>query len=127
MLGLCRARLREELHSGKAFREAAVELLKDDYPAGAKAERLDLQKRLINEFRGAVPSLVHADQEFARLLESGLELGMLTDIIACALNLDVISKQALLEELNVDRRATMLLDRLRRGLGTDFPPEFSAN
>jgi hypothetical protein len=65
-------------------------------------------------------------------MRSSVPLGVLTDIIAHALSLPSMTKQALLAEPRVDRRVETLLDVLRNFIDNDeservFPPPFSAN
>ena len=64
-----------------------------------------------------------------------MPLGTVCDLVAHRLNLDPTCKQRLLEELEVDRRAALLLEQLGPAAdpllsatgNQDFPPEFSAN
>jgi hypothetical protein len=70
-----------------------------------------------------------------QLLGSDVSLGLLTDVIGYMLEIDLAEKQALLAEVNVQRRAEMLLAHLssaaaeRPGKGAHglFPPQFSTN
>ena len=72
-------------------------------------------------------------QQFEQLLSSHVPLGVLTDIVAFTIKLDVQVKQQLLQQLNVDRRAELLLTQLeqtrpqRHDSLRCFPPEFSLN
>jgi hypothetical protein len=69
------------------------------------------------------------------LLSGDLPLGMLTDIVSYTLDLNLRLKTELLAEVNVDRRAVMLLEHLKStaaGMPSGepaikFPPDFSAN
>ncbi|HEX8199185.1 MAG TPA: peptidase S16, partial [Isosphaeraceae bacterium] len=77
------------------------------------------------------------DPDLARLLQADLALSILTDIIAHALGLPAATKQVLLEDCCVARRAQGLVAILRplvgqaapHGPATDhpFPPPFSPN
>jgi hypothetical protein len=64
-----------------------------------------------------------------------MPLGTVCDLVAHRLNLEVACKQRLLEELDVDRRAMLLLEQLgpaadpllASSASQGFPPEFSEN
>jgi uncharacterized protein len=129
--GLRRIRIASELPSQKLYRSARVELL-EDIPAPASLEcqlRKDVARRVPLWFADHPGALAQAQQ----LLQSQLPLAVLADIFSFALPLSVETKQALLEELDVARRAQMLLTELDAQLPPDsptdrrFPPEFSPN
>jgi Lon protease-like protein len=128
--GLSRVHLVEELSQSKLYRKARAELLVE-VPLEAGAQECRLRKRLIE---AALPWFSGQDtlrQEFRKLLESDLPVGVLCDLIAFALPLDVEFKQSLLEELEVGRRGLRLLAHLAAGKQQPaeghFPPEFSVN
>ncbi len=134
--GVRRISLVRELPAAKPFREAVVELLDDRYPEAGAAERPALAQALTERFKRFLPEVRESHEQFQQLLASGLSLGVLTDIVAYTLDVGLELKQQLLGELDVDRRATMLLQRLgaatcdlmaRRARSVSFPPEFSAN
>jgi hypothetical protein len=86
--------------------------------------------RRVFEHHGAL------DPDLKGLLESGLPLGTLTDLVAHSLGLPPAIKQELLAETRVDRRAETLLEILQQIAARDytamldlrtFPPPFSAN
>jgi Lon protease-like protein len=131
--GVARARIREEAPTGKLYRTARVDLLEDGLLACGKTER-ELRRRLGQAiapwFAAQSASLAH----LRKLLEGGLDLGPLCDIFGFALPLEVEVKLQMLEELNVERRARLLLRHLEAKLANTpaetarkFPPEFSAN
>ena len=134
LLGLRRVRIVRELPPEGVFREAEVELLEDEYPTGS-GDRKELQRRLITTFEGMLPRITDAQDLFDQLSMAGVSLGTLTDVISYAIDANTQSKQALLAEQNVDRRARMLLAHLKRKLSdvaepcvaAGFPPDFSTN
>jgi ATP-dependent Lon protease len=133
LLGLRRVRLIAELAPTRPFREAQVEILADEYPPSGGAARPALQHSLVKTFQKLLPQLDLSDQ-LEELLGNNLPLGVLTDIVAYALDLDVAAKEALLAEQNVDQRAAALLKHLSPPDGNvllgrlaGFPPKFSVN
>ncbi len=74
-------------------------------------------------------------QQAQQLFETGLPLSALCDIFGFALPLPTECKQLLLEELDVTRRARLLLTQLDKQkppapaniAERHFPPEFSSN
>ena len=133
LFGVQRIRIVRELPARHPFREAEVEFLEDLYPAGGVPQRPLVQKKLVQAFRKVLPQL-DVSEPLELLLGNELSLGILTDMICYALDLDMAVKTALLADVNVDRRALVLLDHLLRdtageqhGRTSDFPPQFSRN
>jgi Lon protease-like protein len=141
LLGLRRVKLIRELgldqfNAVKLYREAEVELCEDLYPADAEPGNRELQKKLREAFVRLLPLIPEAHEQVDQLMASDIPLGMLTDVISFMLKIGIRQKEALLGELNVYRRADMLLEHLRTaGLGNEnrpcaaheFPPRFSLN
>lgn len=134
LLGLRRARLVEELPSGKTFRQARVELLEDVYTEQGASQRPRLHRRLMDRFRRIVPKDPAAQAHVEQLLGSQVPLGVLTDLVAYSLHISLEEKQQMLEEVDVNRRAETLLKHLDRlldnranSVSARFPPEFSVN
>ncbi len=133
LLGARRARIRAELSTGRPYREARIQWLRDYYSHETAGQRSRLRSQLIDNFRSYLPASEVIQEQFEQLLNSHIPLGVLTDIVAFTMNLDLRVKQQLLEQLNVDRRATTLLQRLATlkedagGPARRFPPEFSLN
>jgi ATP-dependent Lon protease len=127
VLGLKRIVIARELPPDKLFREAQVELKNDEYPDAGEAGRLDLQARLLDSFKRVLPKIPEAQDQFDQLLGSNISLGMLTDIVAYTLDLELDFKERMLLETDVDGRATELLNYLSRLRRLAFPPEFSLN
>jgi Lon protease-like protein len=128
--GLARARVVEELDTGKLYRSARVELLSDvAAPPDLGAElRRQLGERMGRSFAGQAAALAQLRQ----LLESPLPLGALCDVFTFALPMGVEGKQRLLEEPLAEERARRLLAHLEETAGAEegrhpFPPGFSAN
>ncbi len=134
LLGMRRVRLLGELEPTRSFRRARVEVCEELSLSHDAAARADLCRRLRQAFLRVIPTLPHAQEQLDQWLGSDVSLGLLTDVIGYMLDIDLSSKQALLAELSVQRRAEILLSHLSsvaersvkcaRGL---FPPRFSAN
>ncbi|HEX3726154.1 MAG TPA: LON peptidase substrate-binding domain-containing protein, partial [Pirellulales bacterium] len=123
-----------ELAPQRSFREADAQLLEDDYPAGSGEERHELRRRLTAAFEKMLPRIKDSQDLFNQLAVNNISLGTLTDVITFALDLDVRAKQSLLAQPNVDARARLLLEHLKRTraaetdcLAAGFPPAFSTN
>lgn len=134
--GVRRIELLEELPPTQLFREARAEIREDLYPLGATKARPELRRRLVDRFKQLLPKLPDAHEQLDQLLSSEIPLGMLTDLVAYALDIGLELKQRLLSEIDVDARARVLLERLDKvaseplgsaGRGNPFPPEFSVN
>ena len=129
VLGVRRIKLVRELPPKKLFRVAESELI--DEVEADEAAAADLQQRLLGAFKRAMPKVPNASEQLDQLLGTQITLGMLTDIVAYTLDLDLETKMGLLAERNVVERTTMLLAALAArpggGSGRPFPPEFSRN
>ena len=116
-----------------SYRQAEVRLLGDYYSTTAAEQRQKLRHHLVDSFRRLLPTTEAVREQFEQLLGSHVPLGVLTDIVAFSVNLDLEVKLQLLQQLNVDRRALTLLERLHnltqdpRPRKREFPPEFSPN
>ena len=95
--------------------------------------RPGLQKELVDAFKRILPTLGDAQEQIDELMGNNVPLGVLTDIVSYTLDVGMGLKEQLLHECNVDRRAALLVDYLKKGgkvrtLGrAGFPPEFSVN
>jgi hypothetical protein len=115
--------------STKLYRVAEGTLLGDQDPEGDRAER---REELIELFHEVLLASQRSDPDLSRLLRSDLSLGILSDIIAHALDLPATFKQQLLGETRDAERVESLIGRLRdhvRGRASPrrFPPPFSVN
>lgn len=136
LVGLRRVRLIRELPPSKPFREAEVLVFEDRYPAEEAELTGKLHRQLRDALLQAVPELPQAQDQLDQLLSGEISLGTLTDIISYMVDMDLRHKQSLLAEVNVHRRAELLLRHLRLastqgspGVADDggFPPPFSTN
>ncbi len=132
LLGVRRVRICEELPADPPYRQAEVQILRDYYSQETAHQRPQLRSKLIAAFRSYLPVSEGVQEQFEQVLSSQIPLGVLTDIVAFTMNLDLRVKQQLLEQLSVDRRAMTLLQRLAALKEQDaparrFPPEFSVN
>jgi Lon protease-like protein len=133
LLGLKRVRLIREMPSTRLYRQAEAELLEDEPLQGSEEPR---RSELLQLFRSISELQNVLEPELASLLESGLSLSTLTDIVAHALGLPAPIKQAFLADCHVENRADGLIEilrhvvakvlRSRREPGV-FPPPFSVN
>jgi Lon protease-like protein len=132
--GLSRARILDELPTGKAYRTARVRLLEDISVASPTVEH-ELRERLREHMNAWFASQSVALSQLRQLLESSLPLGTLCDIFSFTLTIDIQVKQELLEQLEVEQRVRRLLGVLGQRLQAApdaetprrFPPDFSAN
>jgi Lon protease-like protein len=132
--GLSRMRIHGEVTDNKPYRTARAELLIDGpLPsiAEAKALRKELAGKVLPRFAAGQPR-----DQLRELFRGELPLGSLCDILGFALPFPVEHKQALLEQLDVAKRAARLLtlvDALVPSAPAEadpdrkFPPDFSAN
>jgi Lon protease-like protein len=135
LLGRKRVRLTREIPSSKLYRLSEAEILEDE---STNQPEQPHRSELIALFRRALEQSEPIDPELEALLETGIPLGVLTDLIAHALTLPSGIKQLLLAETHVDRRAEQLRRVLQEALGRPrgrstadasghFPPPFSVN
>ncbi len=134
LVGVRRIRILRELPPAKLFREAEVRLIDDVYPPENTPRRNQLQRRLVTAFRRALPKVAGGCEQIEQLLGADVPLGMLTDIVAYAMNLDQKVKEDLLAQPVADLRALLLLECLgaarpaaEAACRGDFPPQFSEN
>lgn len=137
LLGLRRVRLLRELEPVRSFRQAQVEICEDSNPPPAAPNQSTLHRKLREAFLTVLPLLPEAHEQLDQLLAGDVSLGMLTDVIAYMLDIGIRHKEALLAELDVYRRAEMLLQHLSaatadhapccRSGALVYPPQFSAN
>ena len=129
LLGCKRVRLEQELASPKLYRIAKATILEDQEPSTEVETR---REELINLFLQVFEQTHRLDPDLARMLNSGLTLGVLSDLIAHALDLPSSLKQSLLDEIRVDHRVTILRTILQEFVPSPepsrrFPPPFSLN
>jgi Lon protease-like protein len=132
VLGVRRLRLIDELPPKKLFRVCEAEILDDYEPeAAAPGAAAILQQELLTAFKRAMPKIPNAYEQLDQLLGSQITLGMLSDIVAYTLELDMEVKMRLLSECDVFRRTQVLLDAIANRpapvSSRTFPPDFSDN
>jgi ATP-dependent Lon protease len=136
LVGMRRVRLLREVPSTRSYREAEVEVCEDVYPAGQEVYQRVLTRELHRAMGQVLPGLPQAREQLDQLLRGEVSLGVLTDVIAYALDLSLAQKESLLAETNVHRRGELLLECLmvvdhRCAAAAPamaiFPPSFSAN
>jgi uncharacterized protein len=136
LLGLRRVRLLNELVTPRSFREAEAELCDDVCPAFSSDRRRTLRQRLREAVLHVLPVIPEVQEQLDQLLGNDMPLGMLTDVIGFVLDIDMRRKLSLLAEVNVLRRAELLLRHLSETIPRlvsvhespfCFPPEFSTN
>jgi Lon protease-like protein len=131
--GMSRARVRRELPPEKLYRVAEVELLQEG-PSPSAQPVHTLRQQLAQAAPSWLPQGAAAEP-LKKLLQTELPLGVFCDMLAFALSLPIESKQQLLEELNPEQRARMLLGLLSpepilhmpTPVERKFPPDFSSN
>lgn len=133
--GIHRAVVTEELENDLPYRVGHLELYRDYYPADPLVNRDARQHELLANFRKLFPR-TRADSLFSQVLDAGIPLGVACDLLASALRLAPAEKQMLLEELDVDVRSGVLLEKIRERLPAEaaspfksriYPPTFSRN
>jgi Lon protease-like protein len=134
LLGLHRVRLVRELSPRRHYREARAELCDDYVPPLSAAKQRALACRLRDAFLKALPLLPDAKEQLEELVDGDVPLATLTDLVSYVLELEPAEKHQLLAEVNVWRRANLLLEHLSASeqAGADlalagFPPDFSSN
>ncbi|MBI3865977.1 MAG: LON peptidase substrate-binding domain-containing protein [Planctomycetia bacterium] len=133
--GIHRAVVVEELQKDLLYRVGQLELYRDFYPVDPLVNREVRHHELMLNFRKLFPKS-RADSLFSQVLEAGIPLGVACDLLASALRLNLADKQMLLEELDVDLRSDLLLQKIRERLPAEstapernriYPPAFSRN
>ncbi len=134
LLGAARIRVARELPPLRSFRQAEVELLEDCSELPSQAEHQFLHEQLMSVLQQYMPCVCQPPGELGEILTQHLSLGLLTDLAAYSLPLDIACKQQLLAECRVAVRARRLLIEIEAlGEGAlaaparDFPPPFSVN
>lgn len=131
VLGVRRLHLVRELPPKKLFRVVEAELLDDVEPESAAPDAAaGLQRQLLEAFKQSMPQVPGAHDQLDQLLGSQITLGMLADIVAYTIDLDLDTKLRLLAECDVFERVRQLLKAITSradGPRRTFPPDFSPN
>jgi Lon protease-like protein len=132
--GIHRAVVVDEPQTDLPYRLGKLELYRDFYASEPAVSREVRHQELLLSFRRLFPKS-RADSLFSQVLEADLPLGVTCDLLAAALRIGLADKQVLLEELDVDLRSDLLIDKIHELLpeaGPErllrrFPPTFSLN
>jgi Lon protease-like protein len=132
--GVQRAVVVAELETDLPYRLGKLEMYRDFYAEDPAVSRDGRHHELLLNFRRLFPR-TRADSLFAQVLDADLPLGVTCDLLSAALRIGMAEKQALLEEVDVDLRSDLLLDKIREllpeanleRLVRRFPPTFSMN
>ena len=135
LAGVRRVHILAELPSTKTYREARAMICEDIYPPNQSARREELRQKLRDGLAEFLPQLPQTCDQLEPLLNSKVSLRVLTDVLGYALEMSPSDRETLLAEVNVHRRAELLLDHLaelRSNPPTShpyatFPPHFSTN
>jgi uncharacterized protein len=143
LVGAKRAEIVRELPLNRSFRMAEVRVQADVHEPGDPQQRKLLRGALLDAFAAVIPASANAQQYLHELMAGQMGLGPITDIISYTLGLEVSAKLRLLSEVNVERRAKLLIGMLRdispgtaanpqainskKPLSSEFPPKFSIN
>jgi uncharacterized protein len=136
LLGLRRVRLLRELHAPRRFRQAEAELCDDVCDLCSPAQQRALRRELRAALLDILPLVPEAAEQLDQLMGNDVPLGTLADVIGFLMDISLEQKQSLLAELDVRRRAELLLIYLSAA-ATDlassdacsfsFPAQFSVN
>lgn len=133
LLGLKRVRLIRELPSQRLYRVAEAQVMSEEPLCEPDEPR---RNELLRLFRELTLKRQNLEPDLAKLLDSGLPMGALTDVITHALGLPPAIKQAFLSDSSVERRADCLIELLHQVEDqlpefskphATFPPPFSVN
>jgi Lon protease-like protein len=127
--GLARVQIQSEIGDGLLYRRAHVRLLADGAPSDRSMER-QVRAELKEILEAWCSSGSAVGQALQKLIMSEVALGLVCDVIAYALPLELGWNQELLEAADVQARSTKLLAYLRTVRvehATGFPPGFSDN
>jgi uncharacterized protein len=112
--GVARVRLAEELPSDTAYRAFRAELLEDRWPAGGRAElgpALESLRQLAYELATRLPPHSGA-AELAEAVARMEDASAAADLVAAAALSEPEARQAVLEELDVGRRLSLVLSEV---------------
>jgi Lon protease-like protein len=136
--GVSRAKIIKEVNDGKLYRTAKVEILHDvPLASGENANRI--RTKLLKQMTKWFTQQPSAKAQLDRLVQSDLSLGNLCDVFSFALPLSVDLKILLLQLVNIEDRAMLLLEVIEQMTpeitkpqagavpSKKYPPDFSSN
>ncbi len=128
--GLKRGKIITELESDKLYRSARIELLEETHLDNESLGGT-FRQQMFSRVSAWLPNQKSFLEQLKTLVDNEISLAIFCDILAFALPFPVEFKQELLAELDVERRAIILLKRLKNLTSSlkkpPFPPEFSEN
>ena len=136
--GVSSAKIISEVNNGKLYRTAKVEIL-HDVPNSSEENADRMRTRLVKRMTKWFTQQPSAKEQLDRLVNSDLSLGNLCDVFSFALPLSVDMKILLLQLVNVEDRASLLLEVIEQmtpevtkrpsssAPSKKYPPDFSAN
>jgi len=136
--GVSRAKIIKEVNDGKLYRTAKVEIL-DDVPLASEENANRIRTKLLKRMTKWFTQQPSAKAQLDRLVQSDLSLGNLCDVFSFALPLSVDLKILLLQLVNIEDRAMLLLEVIEQMTpeitkpqaspiaSKKYPPDFSAN
>ena len=136
--GVSRAKIIKEVNDGKLYRTAKVEIL-HDVPLTSEENANRIRAKLLKQMTKWFTQQPSAKEQLDRLVKSDLSLGNLCDVFSFALPLSVDLKILLLQLVNIEDRAMLLLEVIEQMTpeitkpqaspmaSKKYPPDFSAN
>lgn len=126
LVGIKRAVIEDELPARRAFREAKIQLLDDDFDREPRPHEKTLGNAVMERIQRLAPT---SRDMLADLKERDLTLAELTDVLAFHINLPTDTKLKLLAETNAEKRAQLMLDAMpnRESFDDGELPPFSMN
>ena len=109
--GVSRVRLRQELDNGKPYREFAVEVLEDRYPAEGPTgvrDRVEALEQAVYALAQALPAESGAP-ELAQMAARLRSPGRLADLVGAAVVSNASARLQILEALDVGKRLELVL------------------
>lgn len=113
LFGLVRVRILEEVETGKPYRVARVETIRDRSETLADSQGQEMLETAFDAFNRVIRKYSQFPGEFLTRFR-GLPVGMLLDILAHHVPCDFQKKQSFLEELNPADRCAKIVDTLER-------------
>lgn len=136
--GVARAKIIKEVNDGKLYRTAKVEIL-HDVPLASEENANRIRTKLLKQMTKWFTQQPSAKAQLDRLVQSDLSLGNLCDVFSFALPLSVDLKILLLQLVNIEDRAMLLLEVIEQMTpeitkpqagavpSKKYPPDFSSN
>lgn len=126
LVGLKRAVIEHELPPHRAFREAKIQILEDDFIGSPQPHEKTLARTIVERIQRRAPG---SKEMLNSLVDRDLSLAELTDVLAYHINLDLDTKLSLLSEPVAERRARIMLESMpeRETFDDGELPPFSMN